>query len=463
MLCIDDLLNLKIFQKLPKERLEWACDRGEKIELPKGENLVQEGEPPRGFFILVCGRVVVTRQSEGVEMPIGQQDSPSFFGEIQVLTDEPYSVTLRALEHCLIYEISSEDFRTLLHECRDFERIVFRFVESRLRGLESFLRNREKMAALGNLSAGLAHELNNPAAALVRALKDVMPALRELERMNLVYGQRNMDEAYTQKWQQLREQGYENLANNILDPLALSQREDELSDWLEDYGVENPWNLAEPLALAGIEIAVLQEMMEPWRNDPTELRDQGIRWLALSFEVMVAIQNGLKGAEHISELVQSMKSYTYLDQGAQQVIDVCEGIEDTLRLFCYKIKQGIEVRRYYAENFPQIMAYGSALNQVWTSLIDNAIDAMAGKGVLEIKASYDSSYVMVEITDTGKGIPPEITSRIYEPFFTTKEVGQGTGLGLDAVRRIIENRHQGTISFESQPGKTCFRVCLPLG
>ncbi|MGB3691202.1 MAG: ATP-binding protein [Spirulinaceae cyanobacterium] len=455
-------MNLELFQKLPQERLEWACDRGETIELPKGEYLIKEGESPRGFFILVCGRVSITRHSEGVEMPIGQHDSPSFFGEIQVLTEEPYGVSLRALNDCHLYEISGEDFRTLLHECRDFERRVFRVVQTRLQGLESFLRNREKMAALGTLSAGLAHELNNPAAALVRALKDVMPALRELERMNLVYGQRNIDEAHTQKWQQLRDRGYENLANNGLDPLTLSQREDELLDWLEDYGVEKPWNLSEPLALGGIEVATLKEMMEPWRNDRTELRDQGIRWLALSFEVMVAIQNGLQGAEHISELVQSMKSYTYLDRGPQQVVDVCAGLEDTLRLFCHKIKQGIEVRRCYTNNLPKIMGYGSELNQVWTSLIDNAIDAIEGTGVLEVKTDGDGSYAIVEIIDSGKGISPEIQSRVYEPFFTTKEVGQGSGLGLDAVRRIVENRHQGTISFDSQPGKTCFRVCLPM-
>jgi signal transduction histidine kinase len=176
---------------------------------------------------------------------------------------------------------------------------------------------------------------------------------------------------------------------------------------------------------------------------------------------MEMIASGLRGAERISELVQSMKSYSHLDRGAQQIIDVHEGLEDTLRLFSYKVKRAIEIRRHYDKTIPKILAYGSELNQVWTNLIDNAIDAMNEKGILEIVTINHRDRIEVQIIDSGTGIAPEIQSRIFEPFFTTKTVGKGSGLGLEMVRRIVENRHQGTISAESQPGRTRFTVCLP--
>lgn len=461
-LCIEDLLMLEPFQQLPQERLKWVCDRAQTVTLQVGEVLVQEGDPHRGLFILVSGQIVVTRRSEGVEIPLGRHNAPAFFGEVQVLTDEVVPVSLRAITDCNLYEIEGDDFRKLLHECRGFERIVFRMVEQRLRGLESFIRGREKMAALGTLAAGLAHELNNPAAALVRSLKEMPAALLELQRMNLVYGQRQIEPEHTQQWVQVRDAGYEAILNDRIDARSLGDREDKLLAWLENYGVEQAWKLAEPLAAGGLEPQTLEQLMERWRDDSTELREMGLHWLALSYEVIAMIKHGLRGAERISELVQAMKSYSYLDQGVQQEVDVHQGLEDTLRLFNHKLKQGIQVQRHYDPRVPKVFAYGSELNQVWTNLIDNAIDAMHGGGVLEITTHYKGSAIRVDIADSGSGIPLEIQSRIFEPFFTTKQVGQGSGLGLETVRRIVEIRHQGTIMFDSKPGRTCFTICLPL-
>ena len=214
--------------------------------------------------------------------------------------------------------------------------------------------------------------------------------------------------------------------------------------------------------MGGVQIELLEKLMERWRDDPTELRDMGLRWLALSFDVLSMINSGLRGGRRISELVRAMKSYSYLDQGTQQLIDIHDGIEDTLRLFSYKLKQGVEIHRSYDRSIPQINAYGSELNQVWTNLIDNAIDAMEGEGILEIITTQANHFARVEIIDSGSGIPPNIKSRIFESFYTTKLVDKGTGLGLDIVRRIVENRHQGTISLESKPGETRFSICLPL-
>ena len=461
MLCSESLLKLELFQKLSSDRLMWVCDRATQIELAKGEILVKEGDPRRGFFIMLSGRIGITRWSEGVQMPIGQHQAPSFFGEIQILTDDSVPVTLQALTDCLLYEISGEDFLEILHECRDFERTIFQTVQNRVRGLESFIQNREKMAALGTLAAGLAHELNNPAAAVVRAFQDLTPAMLELQRMNLVAGQHNIDDEHREKWNQVRDDGYQFIVNHRSQPLAMMDREDEILEWLEDYGVEDAWKLSEPLAAGNVETQLLDQLMERWRNDPTELRDMGLRWLALSFEVMTMIQSGLRGAQRVSELVHSMRSYSHLDRGAKQLVDVHQGLEDTLQLLSHRLK-GVKVDRHYNRTLPQIQAYGSELNQVWTNLIDNAIDAIEEKGTVELVTLNEGDLIKVKIIDSGSGIAPEIQSRIFEPFFTTKPVGKGSGLGLDTVRRIVEYRHRGTISLESVSNKTCFTICLPI-
>ncbi len=470
MLCAKQLVQMTPFDKLPLERLEWICDRAKPIRLSPGEVLVRQGDNSLGFFIQLSGKITVTQHTNGADMPVGRHESPSFFGEIQVLTDDIVPVTLTADVETELYRLNCPDFLDLVHSCREFERDIFRTVGQRMRGLESFIRTREKMAALGTLSAGLAHELNNPAAALVRVMKDIKPAMLELQRMNLVYGQHQPDEEHTKQWTDARDRGFEAIANPENDPLAQGDREDALTDWLENYGVENAWELAEPLAAGQVDPETLERLVDCWRNDITEMRDMGIRWLALSFDVMGMIRNGLDGAERISTLVQSMKSYSYMDQAAQQQVDIHDGIEDTLRLFSFKLKHGIEVKRQYGRDLPKVTAFGSELNQVWTNLIDNAIDALNEETeqgatdktpTITIRTCQKGSDLIVEVEDNGPGIPRDVKNRILDPFFTTKPMGKGSGLGLDVVRRIVQNRHKGSLLTESEPGKTVFSVRIP--
>lgn len=468
MLCAESLSQIESFKMLPVERLSWVCDRAEQIQLAPGEILVKEGAPSQGFFIQTTGRITVSRLSNGIDMPIGRHESPSFFGEIQALTEDVVPVTLTADTPTELYRLDCVDFLDLVHSCREFEKDIFRTVGKRLRGLESFIQNREKMAALGTLSAGLAHELNNPAAALVRVMKDIKPAVLELQRMNLVYGARQVDEAHTQQWLDERDRAFAAIEKPKNDPLAQGDREDALTDWLENYGVKDAWTLAEPLAAGEVEPATLEKLMQPWHDDTTELREMGIRWLALSCDVTSMIENGLDGAERISTLVQSMKSYSYMDRAAQQKINIHDGIEDTLRLFAFKLKHGVSVKRHYKQDLPPIMAFGSELNQVWTNLIDNAIDALS-EGTpsgeppkIEIRTCHKDNRLLVEIEDNGPGIPDDVRNRILEPFFTTKPMGKGSGLGLDVVRRVIENRHSGSLLVSSKPGITCFTAALPI-
>ncbi|MEL6224929.1 MAG: ATP-binding protein [Cyanobacteria bacterium J06627_8] len=470
MLCSEALLQMEPFQKLPRKQLDWVCERAEQIQLSAGEVLVREGDRPQGFFMQLSGAITVTLNSRGVDMPIGRHESPAFFGEIQTLTEDLVPVTMTADTAVDLYRLDCCDFLEVLHSCREFERDIFRTVSKRLRGLESFIQTREKMAALGTLAAGLAHELNNPAAALVRAMKDLQPAILELQQINLAYGQLQPDEEDTEQWEALRDHGFEAIAHPKNDPLAQGDREDALTDWLEGYGVDEAWKFAEPLAAGEISPDQLAPLLEDyWHEAPIELKDMGIRWLALSFDVMGMIKNGLDGAERISTLVQSMKSYSYMDRAAQQQIDVHDGLEDTLRLFAFKLKHGVTVERRYDKTLPPIMAFGSELNQVWTNLIDNAIDAL-NEGTLDgsspkiiVRTGKAGTCLRVEIEDNGPGIPTELQNRILEPFFTTKPMGKGTGLGLDLVRRIIENRHNGSLLIDSVPGRTCFSILFSLG
>jgi signal transduction histidine kinase len=461
-LCTEELRSFKAFEGLTEERLEWVCDHVLPLPVKDGDVVVREGESPRGFFLLTRGSLIITKHSNGQEIPAGRQEAPNFFGEVQVFTDEPVPVTLTATSDCRIFLMEKEPFRELMLSSRDFERTIFRTINARSRGLESFIRNREKMAALGTLSAGLAHELNNPAASLARTMEKLYPKIVELEAMNFTYGQLNEAQEHTSAWQALRERGSQHICKGAYGGRELRDREEAFLEWLEEENIPEAWELAPHLAAAGLAVEEVRSLYERWRDTDGAMRYQGVRWLAVSFEVTGMIVDGQKASGRISELVKAIKSYSYMDQNAKVRANIHQGLEDTLTMMQPRLKYGIELIRDYDESLPELEVYGSELNQVWTNLIDNAVDAMDGKGVLTIRTCREGQFLMVDIIDSGPGISPEVQSRIFEPFFTTKPVGQGTGLGLEISQRIIENRHGGSISVHSSPGETRFQVALPL-
>jgi signal transduction histidine kinase len=314
------------------------------------------------------------------------------------------------------------------------------------------------MSALGKLSAGLAHELNNPAAAARRAAENLKNAIHELREAHLRLDQAALTTEQRASITQLERDWMGDHPPSALDSLERGDREEELGSWLDQRGIERPWERATDLVDAGCDLETLAALATRFEGDVLE---HVIARLTASFTISRLASEIESSTTRISELVRAVKEYSYMDQAPQQEIDIHDGIESTLIMLGHRLRQGISITREYDRSLPKISAYGSELNQVWTNLIDNAIDAMSGKGELCIRTVRELDKLLVEVRDNGPGIPEEIRSRIFEPFFTTKGVGKGTGLGLDAVFRIVK-KHQGEVCVSSQPGNTRFQVRLRL-
>lgn len=325
---------------------------------------------------------------------------------------------------------------------------------------EVMLRQSEKLATLGRLSAGMAHELNNPAAAAQRGAGQLRAAFSQLQRAYLKLGQLGLSEAQLDSLMALDQLAQERAGQPIdLDSLARSDREYELETWLEDQGIESGWEFAPTLVSLGYDSSELAGLAE---NFTVDQFSAVVASLSSTYTIYSLLGEIGQGAERITEIVSALKTYAYMDQAPVQAVDVHEGLDNTLVMLRSKLKGGVNVRREYAEDLPRIQAYGSELNQVWTNIIDNAISAMEGQGEIILRTRQQDQWVVVEIEDNGSGIPEAIQSKIFDPFFTTKPPGEGTGLGLNISHNIVVQKHQGQITVHSQPGKTCFEVCLPI-
>ena len=321
------------------------------------------------------------------------------------------------------------------------------------------LRQNEKLATLGRLSAGMAHELNNPASAAKGGARQLRANFARLEEIHLKLGKMGLTDGEFDTLLDLGALAMDRARTPAeLDPLTRGDREAELESWLEAQGVENPWEVAPALANLGYDCAGLDRLSEGF--DAEQLAAV-VDWLNCTYISYSLLEQIGHGTERISEIVAALKSYTYMDQAPVQEVDVRAGLDSTLVMLQSKLKQGVTVRREYAADMPFIPAYGSELNQVWTNIIDNAVDAMRGQGELTVRASYDDRWVLVEVEDNGPGIPEEILPRIFDPFYTTKAPGQGTGMGLSISHNIVVQKHGGQIDARSRPGSTVFSVRLP--
>ncbi len=455
---IEWLCRLPLFENVPRKDLEWLFGTAEEVKVAAGEILMREGEPGGALYIVLDGEFEFTKQSGTRPVTIALRGVGEVIGEMSLIDRAPRSATARATRESRLLEIKHEAFRQLLSTSPSATMAVLHTVTTRLRNTESMLRQNEKMAALGTLSAGLAHELNNPAAAATRSASQLRDILERWQQLNGELA-RECDARQMEMVNALRAEFAQRAAAPVvLDTLTRSDRESELQTWLEDRGVDDAWEIAPALVGFGWNLQAIQTL------DKTFAPEQLVTlacWLSAGSQVYGLIGEIAMSAERISEIVKAVKSYSYLDQAPIQQVNVHQGLENTLIILHHKLKQNIHVTRDYAPDLPLIEAYGSELNQVWTNIIDNSIDAMNGEGELTLRTRREDGHVIVEIGDNGPGIPPDIQSRIFEPFFTTKPPGVGTGLGLHITYNIIQ-KHHGQIQVTSRPGATVFQVTLPV-
>jgi len=435
-----------------------AClrDHGREETLHDGEVAFEQGSSHYDMFVVLEGQIKISKLVGDQEHMLVVHGPGDFTGEISLLTGSPAMATGRAMGPTRVIRISANQLRKFVAECPGFSEPLLAAMARRFREVDSHLREREKLVALGKLSAGLAHELNNPAGAAQRTLNQLGDLIGSLQEDALKYDSRFADDQ-RQALRSAREH-LRTKSKQPLDALTRADEEEALAAYLEMLGVPDAWVVAPTLVSVGIRKSELEPKLA---HLPSAAAAAGVSWLEGVLRTEDLLSDARHALQRIAEIVASVKQYSHMDEAPYQEIDLHEGLDATLKMFNSAKSEGIEVVRDYDHSLPKIWAYSSELNQVWTNLVDNAFDAMNGKGRLTIRTRPDGDGVLVEIMDNGPGIPQEVQSRIFEPFFTTKPVGKGTGLGLDISYRIVTKRHGGSIRVQSQSGDTRFQVHLP--
>jgi signal transduction histidine kinase len=461
----DELRTLFLFESLSPAQLNWLAENGTVRQVPAATDIYCEGDPATHFFTLLSGTVSLIRRVHGDDVEVTRTSQRGVYGGAMqaYLGDrvpQVYANSLRAITDVSVFALPADAFATAMSEWFPMAMHLLEGLFFGMRSSQTIVGERQRLLALGSLSAGLTHELNNPAAAAVRATSVLRERITGMRHKLALIADGRLDGRRLHALVELQEDAVKRAASAPkLSPLETSDAEDTVGDWLDEHDIAGAWDLAATLVSGGVDVAWLDQIAGAVGPDNLE---PAVRWLGYTVDTELLMGEIDDAVTRISSLVAAAKEYSQLDRAPHQTVDVHDLLDATLVMLTAKIPAGVRVVKEYDRSLPQVPAYPAELNQVWTNLIDNALYAMAGEGTLTLRTAMDGERLVVEIGDTGPGVDPEIRTRIFEPFFTTKPVGEGTGLGLDISYRIVVHKHHGDIRVESRPGDTRFRVLLPL-
>jgi signal transduction histidine kinase len=456
MVDISELRRVPVFVDLPDDQLTWFISQSQELVLKAGDVYSRQGDPADAMFVILEGQLQGRGELNG-ETFVFDLEPGDVTGVLPFSRMKQFTVGGRAVTDSHALRFSSALFPDLVQKMPELTKRLVGLMSDRIRETTRLEQQRDRLASLGKLSAGLAHELNNPASAAKRAASQLRHILKKIRDASLELGKRDLTPAQKSEIEKL-EASFTQTDVVPPDALTINDLEDQIDSLLRSHGQNDLWLLAAGLARRNIKPEVVESLFATL--DAETARAALVR-IAASVEVASLLHEIESSTSRISDLVGAIKEYTYMDQSPVQNVDVVKSLETTLTILNHKLKKGVEVQRDYQRVPLLVNSFGSELNQVWTNLIDNAIDAMHGKGQLRVRTYREDGSVVVEIGDNGPGIPEEVQPHIFEPFFTTKGVGEGTGLGLDTVQRIVK-KHRGNIQVTSNPGNTRFQVWLPL-